>query len=99
MKRLTKYKDGKFLLNHSSMNEAIKKLGKYEIVDELNETKEYYFKYNNGEIEKVRIQPEDGVIINSNEESILITHGRCIDIILYFKDYKKVWSLNKEDLE
>ena len=27
MKILTKYKDGKFLLNHSSMNEAIEKFG------------------------------------------------------------------------
>lgn len=33
MKRLTKYKDGKFLLNHSSMNEAIEKLGKLEDIE------------------------------------------------------------------
>ena len=34
MKRLTKYKDGKFLLNHSSINEALEKLGKLEDYEE-----------------------------------------------------------------
>ena len=33
MKRLTKYKDGKFLLNHSSMNEALEKLGILEDIE------------------------------------------------------------------
>ncbi len=48
MERLTKLKDGKYLLNHSSMNKAIDKLGKLEdILDiyfKLNENKKIYFK-------------------------------------------------------
>ena len=100
MKRLTKYKDGKFLLNHSSMNEAIEKLGIYELVDELNATKEYYYKYNNGEIEKSTISWQTIAIINFNEERIEITFGcSYINRILEFKDYKHTWALTREDLE
>lgn len=101
MKRLTKYKDGKFLLNHSSMNEAIDKLGIYELVDELNATKEYYYKYDNGEIVKQAIPYlyKDRAYIDFSKNCILITHGGCVNVILEFKDYKKVWSLNREDLE
>lgn len=101
MKKLTKYKEGKFLLNHSSMNEAIDKLGIYELVDELNTTKEYYYKYNNGEIEKVTIpyMYKDRAYIDFSKKCILVTYGGYVNEILEFKGYKKVWSLNREDLE
>lgn len=103
MKRLTKYKDGKFLLNHSSMNEAIDKLGKMEIIDELTNKRDWYFK-------------EDGFICKNvlcdNHIVCLSEDGKYLQVIQViwtglfevdfqyeFKDYKKTWSLKAEDLE
>lgn len=102
MKRLTKYKDGKFLLNHSSMNEAIDKLGKLEIIDELTNKRDYYFK-------------EDGFICKNvlcdNHIVCLSEDGKYLEVLQVkwtgvfevhfqynFSEYKKTWSLNEEDL-
>lgn len=99
MKRLTKYKNGKFLLNHSSMNEVIDKLGKLEIVYEMNKNRAYYEKYE-GEIY------ENANMLYNNIHFSLSENGKAIQVhysdgfveTLDFKDYKKTWALNKEDL-
>lgn len=104
MKRLTKYKDGKFLLNHSSVNEAIDKLGKLEIIDELNRNKRYFSKLNDGSVTGIDIG-ENSVckLDETTKNSIWITHyyyggNRDVDL-LHFFNYKKYWSLKWEDLE
>ena len=99
MKRLTKYKDGKFLLNHSSMNEAIDKLGKYELADEINKNKEYFYKYKNGEIEKSTILDKDYAYVDFTGEGIIITYNGIDNRWVKFENFQKTWSLNREDLE
>lgn len=100
MKRLTKYIDGKFLLNHSSMNEAIDKLGKLEIVYEMNKNGTYYEKYE-GEIYENANMLFNNIhfYLSENGEAIKVIYSDNFEETLYFKDYKKTWSLNKEDLE
>lgn len=106
MKRLTKYKDGKFLLNHSSMNKAIDKLGKLEIVYEMNKNKDYYEK-NEGEIYRNANEFYNNIsfYLSENGEAIKVTYSDGLEETdgfeetLYFKDYKKNWALNKGDLE
>lgn len=100
MKRLTKYKDGKFLLNHSSMNEAIDKLGKLEIINELNENGNYYEKYEGKIYRNVNVLYNNiHFYLGENGEAIKVTYSDNFEETLYFKDYKKTWALNKEDLE
>ena len=100
MKRLTKYKDGKFLLNHSSMNEAIDKLGKLEIFYEMNKKGKYYEKYE-GEIYGNANMLFNNISFSLSEdgEAIQVHYSDGFVETLDFKDYQKTWSLNKEDLE
>lgn len=104
MKRLTKYKDGKFLLNHSSMNEAIDKLGKLEIIDELNRNKVIYETIDGG-VHRMRIM--SGIcrraLLSEDGENLLIVEEfkgyTSVQGEFEFSEYKKTWSLNVEDLE
>lgn len=100
MKRLTKYKDGKFLLNHSSMNEAIEKLGKLEIVYEMNKKGKYYEKYE-GEIYGNANMLFNNISFSLSEdgEAIQVHYSDGFVETLDFKDYQKTWSLNRKDLE
>lgn len=100
MKRLTKYKDGKFMLNHSSMNKVIDKLGKLEIVYEMNKKGRYYEKYE-GEIYENANMLFNNISFSLSEdgEEIQIHYSDGFEETLDFKDYKKTWALNKEDLE
>lgn len=100
MKRLTKYKDGKFLLNHSSMNEAIDKLGKLEIVYEMNKNGKYYEKYE-GEIYENANMLFNNIhfSLSENGEAIKVIYSDNFEETLYFYEYKKTWALYKEDLE
>lgn len=98
MKRLTKYKDGKFLLNHSSMNEAIDKLGKMEIFYEIGTNRVYYVKHD-GEIYGNEIGRFNTFSLSEDGETIQIHSLDGFKKVLDFKDYKKSWSLKAEDLE
>ena len=101
MKILTKYKDGKFLLNHSSMNEAIEKLGKLEIVYEMNKEGKYYEKYE-GEIygnANMLFNNVSVIDLSEDGEAIQIHYSDGFVETLDFKDYKKTWALTREDLE
>lgn len=100
MKRLTKYKDGKFMLNHSTINEAIERLGKLEIVYEMNKKGKYYEKYE-GEIygNANMLFNNISFSLSENGEAIKVTYSDGFEETLDFKDYKKTWALNKEDLE
>ena len=91
MKRLTKYKDGKFLLNHSSMNEAIDKLGKLEIVYQMNKNRAYYEKYE-GKIYRNANELYNNIsfYLSENVEAIQIHYSDGFEETLDFKDYKKL---------
>lgn len=103
MKRLTKYKDGKFLLNHSSINEAIDKLGKLEIIDELTNKRDMYYK-EDSIVYRTVLRDNHIVCLNKDGKYLQVIQIRWtgtfeVDFQYDFKDYKKTWSLNKEDLE
>lgn len=71
--RLTKLKDNKYLLNHSSMNEAIEKLGKLEDLEE---------KFGADFFDLFRMLDVGGVIKTENKISEII-----IDKISFCYDY------------
>lgn len=71
--RLTKLKDNKYLLNHSSMNEAIEKLGKLEDFEE---------KFGADFFDLFRMLDVGGVIKTENKISEII-----IDKISFCYDY------------
>lgn len=104
MKRLTKYKDGKFLLNHSSMNEAIDKLGKLEIINRINAKKtKIYFKIDNS-IDNFTLYDDNRAYLDEDGNTLLIVRdiwkGRTdTEFEFLFSDYKKTWALTKGDLE
>lgn len=104
MKRLTKYKDGKFLLNHSSMNKAIDKLGKLEIINRINAKKtKIYFKIDNS-IDNFTLYDDNRAYLDEDGNTLLIVRdiweGRTdTEFEFLFSEYKKTWSLNREDLE
>ena len=114
MKRITKYKDGKFLLNHSAMNEAIEKLGMYEDIEEedfygisLIELVNIQWQLQNSQ--PVFINEGDGCIteILTNEKFCFVSFNDEAFVLiedgdfkyLYFGNYKSYWSFNREDLE
>lgn len=115
MKRLTKYKDGKFLLNHSSMNEAIEKLGKLEDIEEdfemtfqeiidvekklFNDRCVYIKKSYDKTARKIELANYTISTILNDYNFILIKDDLSDTIYLDFFKYKQTWSLNKEDLE
>lgn len=104
MKRLTKYKDGKFLLNHSSMNEAIDKLGKLEIINRINAKKaKIYYKEDNS-IDNFTLYDDNRAYLDEDGNTLLIVRdiweGRTdTKFEFLFSDYKKTWALNKGDLK
>lgn len=103
MKRLTKYKDGKFLLNHSSMNKAIEKLGKLEIIDELTNKRDWYFK-EDGFICKNVLCDNHIVCLSEDEKYLEVVQVKWtgaieVDFRFGFSEYKSYWSLNEEDLK
>lgn len=114
MSRLTKYKDGKYLVDSLYVHKAIEKLGRYEDIEEEDF-------YGISLIELVNIQWElqnhqpvfinegDGWItkILTNEKFCFVSFDDEAFVLiedgdfkyLYFGNYKSYWSLNKEDLE
>lgn len=104
MKRLTKYKDGKFLLNHSSMNEAIDKLGKLEIINRINAKKtKIYFKIDNS-IDNFTLYDDNRAYLDEDGNTLLIVRDEWekspnIEFQFLFTYYKKTWALTREDLE
>ena len=88
--RLTKLKDNKYLLNHSSMNEAIEKLGKLEDFEE---------KFGTDFINLFKILDEGGVI-KSNDKIIEINVDKisfCYDgdkyyIELNYQSMDDIWN-------
>lgn len=116
MKRITKYKDGKFMLNHSSMNEAIDKLGKLENYEDkiglsLEEIIEIDSEMNRNLGSWVYEKQYDSTIskystldlsinVNFSKQCFILRNAeKEIWKPLYFSEYKKFWSLDKEDLE
>lgn len=106
MKRLTKYKDGKFMLNHSSMNEAIDKLGKLEIINRINtkKAKIYYKSRSDNNIYNFTLYDDHRAYLDEDGNTLLIVRdiweGRTdTEFEFLFSDYKKTWALYKEDLE
>ena len=99
MKQLTKYNDGKFMLNHSTINKAIEKLGKLEIVYEMNKKGRYYEKYD-GEIYGNANMLFNNISFSLSEdgEAIQVHYSDGFVETLDFKDYKKTWALTRKDL-
>lgn len=107
--RLTKLKDGKYLLNHSSMNKAIEKLGKLEdmldIYFKLNENKKYYFK-GFAAVDKIYISTFSDVYFNFKTNYFAFYNNRNNYFTgsdfyegVWMVDYGKTWALTREELE
>lgn len=108
MERLTKLKDGKYLLNHSSMNKAVEKLGKLEdILDiyfKLNNNKKYYCKNPlTNEFYEITF---DEVYFNFETNYFAFYDGdndffKGVSLIdgLWLINYGKTWALTREELK
>lgn len=108
MERLTKLKDGKYLLNHSSMSKAIEKLGKLEdILDiyfKLNKNKKIYSK--GLAVDKIYINTFSDVYFNFetnyfafyDSKNNYFTGSDFFEGVWLF-NYGKTWAVTKEELE
>jgi hypothetical protein len=108
MKRLTKYKDGKFLLNHSSMNEAIEKLWKFENYEEQIKCpisvilqaieKGIYVKSETTNNKLEHWYPDQIKFVKAIYQLDICKIGSRSNKYVGAFNYKKTWSLNKDDL-
>lgn len=108
MERLTKLKDGKYLLNHSSMNKATEKLGKLEdILDiyfKLNKNKKYYWKnpltneIYEDTFSDVYFNFETNYFAFYDNENDFFTGSSIIEGV-WMVDYGEKWAVTREELE
>ena len=103
MKKLTKNKDGKYLLNHTSMNKVVDEVGK------LEETSRISIELINKLFEGI----QNGVYCINDDDDIVpetidgFYRSNCEDEYefdnssgnYYLSDYGMSWALSKEELE
>ena len=106
--RLTKLKDGKYLLNHSSMNKAIEKLGKLEdmldIYFRLINNKKYYLK--NPLTNEIYEETFSEVYFNFEENYFAFYDGdndyfsgSSLFDGMWMVNYGRKWALTRKELE
>lgn len=107
MKKLTKNKDGKYLLNHSSVNKVVDEVGKLEEITEVSIKiiTGLFKRMINGNcvcIKKANyVEYIYGVNIDRfvNKENKLELGFINLNDIYRLKDYGKTWAFEKEELE